>query len=151
MSAARFAAAYAALHASHTVGDHIVQSDRDACIKADPGLRGHLACARHVATYTVTQLCALLAVNAVTNARLRPGRIATGLAVSAVSHYVIDRRTVLRRFAEATGKSRFYRLGTPRPDRDDNPCLGTGAYALDQTAHVGFVYLAALIIAGGER
>ncbi len=151
-AATRFAAAYAALHASHAVGDHIVQSDRDACTKADPTLAGKIACGRHCLTYAATQLAALVAVNAATGARLRPGRIAAGLAVSAISHYVIDRRTVLKRFADATGKGRFYRLGTPQDgDGGGRPCLGTGAYALDQSAHTGFLLLAALVIGGGER
>jgi hypothetical protein len=150
MSAARFAAAYAALHGSHVVADHIVQSDGEACDKALPGLKGHAACGRHVASYTATQLLTLMAVNRVTGARLRPSRIAAGLALSAVSHYVIDRRVLLRKFADATGNARFYRLGAPRPGKDDNPTLGTGAYALDQAAHTGFLFLAALIIGGGD-
>lgn len=152
MSAAgRLGAVFAALYAAHQVGDHHVQSDRDACTKALPGREGHAACARHVATYTATAALALVAADRVTGMRLHPGRVAAGLAVSAVSHYVIDRRTVLRRLAEATGKGRFYHLGTPRPGRDDNPCIGTGAYALDQSAHTGFLLVAALIIAGGTR
>src|SRR5256885_16927252 len=63
----------------------------------------------------------------------------SGLAVSAVTHYIADRRTPLLRLAEAmqpvTGKADFYRLGAPREGRDDNPSLGTGAYALDQSWH----------------
>jgi hypothetical protein len=149
-SVARFAAAYAGLHGSHVVADHIVQSDRDACDKALPGVKGHLACARHVASYTATQLLALLAINNVTGAGLKPGRVAAGLALSAVSHYAVDRRTMLQKVVDATGKARFYRLGAPRPGKDDNPTLGTGAYALDQAAHTGLLFLAALIIAGGE-
>ena len=50
--------------------------------------------------------------------------------------HVADRRTPLRRFAEATGLGEFYALGQPREGRDDNPSLGTGAYALDQSWHV---------------
>jgi hypothetical protein len=140
---------FAALYAAHQVGDHHVQRDSDAQAKGLPGREGHAACLRHVATYTATAVVALAAAAAATGTRPRLGRVAAGLALSAVSHYVIDRRTPLKRFAEATGVAGFYRLGMPRPGRDDNPSLGTGAYALDQSAHVAFLFAAALIIAGG--
>lgn len=143
---------FAALFAAHQVADHHVQSDRDAQLKGKPGREGQLACARHVATYTATAVVALAAAHLATGSKPRYGRLAAGLAVSGVSHYVIDRRVLLKRLAVATGKGRFYALGAPRGGHyDDNPCLGTGAYALDQSAHVGFLLVAALIIAGGER
>lgn len=142
---------FAALFVSHSVGDHHVQRDRDAQLKGLPGCEGRLACARHVASYIGTQAVALAAAYLATGARPRWGRLAAGLAVSAVSHYVIDRRTPLKRFAEATGHAGFYALGAPRGGHyDDNPTLGTGAYALDQSAHHFFLLVAALII-GGER
>ncbi|MEV5819361.1 DUF3307 domain-containing protein [Micromonospora haikouensis] len=143
--AARFAAAFAALYAAHQLGDHHVQRDDDAQTKGKPGSDGRAACARHVATYTLTCAAALAATNRVTGAGMRPGRVLAGLVFSAATHYVIDRREPLRRFAEATGHAGFYRLGMPRPGRDDNPTLGTGAYALDQSAHVGCLFVAALI------
>ena len=40
------------------------------------------------------------------------------------------------------------RLGAPRPGHDDNPSLGTGAYALDAAWHHGWEAAAALILAG---
>jgi hypothetical protein len=71
------------------------------------------------------------------------------MAVSAISHYVADRRTPLRRLAglldRPTGKPAFWSLGLPRPGRDDNPTLGTGAYALDQSWHVGWLLVATMI------
>jgi hypothetical protein len=142
---------FAALYAAHQVADHHVQRDRDARLKGLPGAEGRLACTRHVASYTATAVVALAAAHLATSARPRYGRIAAGLTLSAVSHYVIDRREPLKRFAAVTGHAGFYALGTPRPGRDDNPCLGTGAYFLDQSLHVGFLFAAALIIAGGER
>jgi hypothetical protein len=84
----------------------------------------------------------------VTGARPSPIRAAAGLAVSAGSHYWADRRSTLAALAELVpGKGSFYRLGTPRPGRDDNPTLGTGAYALDQAWHTGWLLIAALVIA----
>lgn len=141
---------FAALYAAHQVADHHVQRSRDACTKGLPGREGQMACARHVASYTATAGLALAAAHTA-GVRMQPGRVAAGLALSAISHYVIDRRTPLKRFAELTGNAGFYQLGAPRPGRDDNPTLGTGAHALDQAAHVGFLYAAALIIAGGAR
>jgi hypothetical protein len=150
VSAGTLGAVFAALYAAHQVADHHVQRDCDAQAKGLPGREGHRACLRHVTSYTATAAIALAATKAVTGARMPLGRTVAAMAVSAVSHYVIDRREPLRRFAEATGHTRFYQLGMPRPGRDDNPSLGTGAYALDQSAHVGFLFVAALIIAGGE-
>ncbi|SRR6266568_5680101 len=157
MSAALFAAAFAALYAAHQVADHWVQTPRQAADKGLPGWPGRLACARHVAALTVTAAAALAAVALVTGAPVRPLPAVLGLAANAVSHYAADRRGPLLSLAGwlgATvmpGKGGFWRLGAPRPGRDDNPCLGTGAYALDQSWHVGWLFIAALIIAGGAR
>jgi hypothetical protein len=74
-------------------------------------------------------------------------RLLLGLAVSALTHYVADRRAPLRGLAQSVGRSGFYRLGAPRPGHDDNPSLGTGAYALDQSFHYLWLFVAALIIA----
>ena len=146
-----FGAVFAALYAAHMVGDHWVQTQRQSDTKGAPGWRGRLACAAHVATYTTTALVALLLLAWHLRQPLSPGWLAAGLAVSAVSHYVADRREPLRRISEAlqalTGKADFYRLGACRPGRDDNPSLGTGAYALDQSWHVGWLFVAALLIA----
>jgi hypothetical protein len=48
--------------------------------------------------------------------------------------------------AERLGMRGFVKLGAPRPGRDDNPSLGTGTYALDQSWHIGWLFVAALII-----
>lgn len=153
MSAATFGATFATLYAAHQVGDHHVQRDQEAAAKGKPGREGRVACARHVASYTATAALAMAATNRFTGAGVRPGRALAALVFSAVTHYVIDRREPLRRFAEVTGHGTFYRLGQPRPGRDDNPTLGTGAYALDQAAHVGCLLVASWIAAGdsGKR
>ncbi|MEU4216202.1 DUF3307 domain-containing protein [Actinoplanes sp. NPDC026623] len=142
-----FAAVFAALFVAHQVADHWVQTDRQATRKGSPGWPGRRGCAAHVATYTTTAAAALLALAAATGLPLSAGRAAAGLAVSAVTHYVADRRTPLRRLAELVGAARFYTLGACRTGRDDNPSLGTGAYALDQSFHYAWLFVAALIIA----
>ncbi|MDQ7910217.1 DUF3307 domain-containing protein [Phytohabitans sp. ZYX-F-186] len=145
---ATFAVVFVAFYAAHMVADHWVQTQWQADHKGHPGWIGRTACAAHVLTYTYTTLAAVgLAVWRL-DLDLAYGNLAAGLAISAVSHYIADRRTPLRRIAKLTGSGRFYTLGTPRPGKDDNPSLGTGAYALDQSWHIGWLFLSALVVAG---
>ncbi|GAA2810067.1 hypothetical protein GCM10010441_38380 [Kitasatospora paracochleata] len=141
--AARFAAAYALLRSAADVADHWVQTDHQARTKGQhdhhegqSSAAGRRACAAHVATYTATQAAALIAGPRLLGVRLRPGPVAAALALSAVTHYVADRREPLRRLADATGSGPFYRL----TDFGMN-----GAYALDQAFHHAFETCAALI------
>lgn len=151
MSTADAAAVFAALYAAHHVGDHWIQTHHQAQRKAAPGWPGRIACAKHVITYTLTCVAALALLVAATSWRPGTVELAVGLSVSAVSHYIADRRTPLFRLACAvdrwTGKAGFWNLGAPRADRDDNPSLGTGAYALDQSWHIGWLFLSALAVA----
>ncbi|BCJ44707.1 hypothetical protein GCM10010168_15200 [Actinoplanes ianthinogenes] len=142
-----FAAVFVALYVAHQFADHWVQSQHQADCKGRPGWPGRIACAAHVATYTATALFALAALRWSLDLDLSPGRVAAGLAVSAVTHYIADRRTPLKRLADLCGAGRFYTLGIPRPGHDDNPSLGTGSYALDQSFHYLFLFIAALVIA----
>ena len=145
--AATFAAVFAALYAAHAVADHWVQTQHQADHKGHPGWPGRIACAAHVATYTITALVAVTAAWRRLDLDLTLGNLTAGLAVSAITHYIADRRTPLRRIAELTGSGPFYILGTPRPGKDDNPSLGTGAYALDQSWHIGWLFISALVVA----
>ncbi|NUP47237.1 MAG: hypothetical protein HOW97_07975 [Catenulispora sp.] len=143
--AARFAAAYAALTASHELADYWVQVDADAQAKGKPGREGRLACARHVASYTATQAAALWAVDRYLRLGLRPGPAVTGLAVSAITHYAADRSaghwrdeqptTLLPRLAHRLGKS-----GWTRNDPTAGPLL-------DQSWHKAWITIAAGIAA----
>lgn len=142
-----FAAVFVALYAAHQVADHWVQTEHQANTKGLPGWPGRLACAAHVATYSATALAAILALVATTGADLSPIKLTAGLAISAATHYVADRRAPLTRLAAWAGHTQFHALGAPRPGRDDNPSLGTGAYALDQSWHIGWLFVAALVIA----
>jgi len=137
---ATFAAVGFTLLAAHSVGDHWVQTHRQACTKGAPTQAGRAACAWHVATLTATKAAALLAMELVTGLRLAAVAVLVGLAVDAASHYWADRRTTLARLAEAAGKGDFYRMGEG---------LASGAYALDQSWHIGWLFITALIIAGG--
>lgn len=140
-------AVFAGLFAAHQIADHWVQTQHQASSKGLPGWPGRLACIRHVASYTATAAVALVALAIWAGLELRPVPVVTALLVSAVSHYIADRRTPLRWIAEKIGSGPFYRLGQPRAGHNDNPTLGTGAYALDQSWHVSWLFVASLIIA----
>jgi hypothetical protein len=137
--AARIGLVLAAWKAAHGYADHIGQDSGDACEKGEPGWKGRAACARHVADLTATKLAALAVAGAATGIRLSPHRVAVAMAIDAASHYIIDRRTPLRKLAEVLGKTEFYTLGDPKAA----PC-GTGAYAMDQAAHDLLLFLTAL-------
>jgi len=145
--AATFAAVFVALYVAHQVADHWIQTDHQALHKGDTGWPGRLACLAHVGSYTFTALLAVLALPLFLGLPLDPARVAAGLLISAVTHYIADRRTPLATLAALVRLSGFYALGKPRPGRDDNACIGSGAYALDQSFHYLFLFVAALVIA----
>lgn len=154
-SAATFAAVFAALYAAHSFGDHWVQAHRQALAKGGPGWAGRIACGQHVLNLAVTKLAFIALMAWATGLQLHAGTLAAGLAVDGISHYWADRaarhpnstRTVtLARLAILLGKGDFYRMGAPRQGRDDQPHLGTGAYALDQSWHHAWLFITALII-----
>ncbi|AMD42799.1 hypothetical protein SEA_XKCD426_58 [Streptomyces phage Xkcd426] len=124
-SAAKAAVAYAAMRTAAHVADHWFQTGHQAAHKADEGLAGHKVMARHVASYAGAQAAALVVANRLLDVGMKPSRIAAAVAVSAATHWFIDRRWPVRKLAEATGKTGFHDLGGP---------LG-GAYILDQSAH----------------
>ena len=148
-TAVRFAAAYAVLTAAHEVGDYWVQRDAEAVAKGGHGAEGRAACARHVASYTATQAAALLAADRGLRIGLSWRHAAAGLAVSAVTHYIVDRSggrwreegpsTRLVRFARRTGHAGWL-------ERDP----GAGPL-LDQAWHKGWIAVAAAVAAGGSR
>ena len=144
-----FAVVFATLYAAHQVGDHWVQTGRQAAGKAAAGWPGRLACVRHVATLTAVKATAVALALTVTG--LRPGvlAVAIGLALDAASYYWADRRVTLRGLASALGRSEFFLLGAPRDGQNDAPHLGTGAYALDQSWHIAWLFAAALIASAG--
>lgn len=138
-----FSSVFCALYAAHQVGDHWAQTHRQACSKGDRTRQGQLACLAHVASLTLAKLVALGLLWYVT--RIPFGwTLAPALLLDAATHYWADRRYTLRALAERLGKSGFYRLGLP----EAAPC-GTGAYALDQSWHIGWLFITSLIIAAG--
>lgn len=147
MHAATFAAVFIALYVAHSVGDHWVQTSHQSAHKGRPGWVGRLADARHVATLTLTKLAFLIPAATLLGLHLSLLGLVAGLGVDAVTHWWADRRSTLAWLARVTGKGEFYRLGAPRAGHDDNPHIGTGAYALDQSFHHLWLLIAALVIA----
>lgn len=152
MTPATFAATFVTLWAAHQLADHWVQTGHQANNKHRHGKPiedriGRRACAAHVATYTLTTAVFVAAAWWLLHLDITPAGFVLGQAVSAVTHYWADRRFTLARLCTALGKADFYQLGAPRPDHNDNPSLGTGAYSLDQSFHVVFLFIAALLTA----
>lgn len=150
-AASVLAVSFAAVYAAHQVGDHWLQTPTQALSKGGTGWAARAACARHVAVLAGVKVAALVAAFTVAGLPVRPGWWAAGLGIDAVSHYWADRRVTLRALAAmfGPGKAAFFDLGAPRAGRDDNPTLGTGAYALDQSWHIGWLFITALILAAG--
>jgi hypothetical protein len=137
-AAGTFAAVFTTLYAAHQVADHWIQTQYQADTKAQPGWPGRLACLAHVASYTTTAAIALTAAAYLGNLHLSITRVTAALTVSAVSHYIADRRAPLRALADACRKA---------PAWLEN---GGGLYALDQSWHIGWLWIAALIATTGH-
>jgi len=137
---------FTVLYVAHMVADHWLQNDWMSSRKGEPGWSGRAVCALHVAIYTAASVALLLGAAAYLHVDLDGRAVAAGLAVSAGTHYFADRREPLRRLAALTGREGFYRFGAPK--RGHGPCMGTGAYVLDQSFHIFWLLIAAVIIAG---
>jgi hypothetical protein len=154
-----------ALYVGHHVGDYWVQTDHQAKHKGDAGSEGALQCALHVLSYLMTQVVTLFILSVVTGVKISVLGITLALLVSGGTHYLADRRehglmVWLARRLPSTAD--FLKLGVPRPltiyaaqvdgtprgpDPLDNPSLGTGAWALDQSWHIFWgVFVPALIL-----
>ena len=145
------------------VADHWLQTGHQAAHKADTGVAGHRAMAGHIASYAGAQALAVVAADRLLGMGLKPGRIAAAVAVSAATHWFIDRRWPVRKLAEATGKTGCKRDGRctdPEHAPDGSDCDGGfhtlggplgGAYVLDQSAHHLMEAVASVVAARGGR
>lgn len=146
-TAVTFAATLPALLVAHNVADHWVQTEAQSIHKGHRSHGGRLACLRHVASYTLVTAGTVALLWWLLDLPITPTGFIAGQLVSAVTHYWADRRHTLAKLAALIGKREFVTFGAPRPGRDDNPSLGTGAYALDQSWHWLWLGVAALITA----
>lgn len=146
-AAVSFAVLLPTLLVAHHVADHWVQTERQAMRKGLPGWPGRLACLDHVASYVWVCTVAVAGVWWLFDLPITTTGVLTGQAISAVTHYFADRRAPLAWLARLIGKGGFFTFGTPRPGHDDNPSLGSGAYALDQSWHWLWLGVAAAVTA----
>lgn len=141
-NASRFAAVAATLTAMHHIGDFVLQTDHQSARK--PCTEDRLVeCSeaeswwcnqKHVASYHAAQLAGLLVANQALGLKLNPSRVAAGVAISWVTHTVIDRRWPVRWWMDNTG-SKDFRV------------KAGGGMHVDQTAHHACLWTSALVIA----
>jgi len=136
-----FGAVFGAMFAGHYLGDFWVQSDQHARTKHLATREGRKALAIHVATLTLSQAAFLGLAMLLLGLRLNPLWAVAGLALNAATHAVADMRRPLERLADLIGKGGFYRRG----DASAAPC-GTGAFALDQGAHLPILVVASMLM-----
>jgi hypothetical protein len=146
-----------ALIPAHRVGDYWLQTHGQALTKGAPGLRGRVACGEHVLTLTGVKVLFLLLAYAATGIWPALYAAVIGLGLDAVSHYWADRAAghpdkhkpvTLERLAIATGKEDFWSFGKGAVDAAGNP-VGTasaGSNLLDQSFHMGMLFVAALVM-----
>ncbi|KJY27429.1 hypothetical protein [Streptomyces sp. NRRL S-495] len=153
-TAATMAAVFVVLYTAHQVGDHWVQTSCQAAEKGKPGWTGRWACSKHVISLTATKVALLVPVALLLDLQVTVGGSALALALDACSHWWADRRVTLARLAKLVDKTEFYELGTyahPHHPTDAKglyaPTLGTGAYALDQSWHMLWLLVAAVVAA----
>jgi len=167
-----FGAVLAVLWAAHDVGDHVVQTDRQAVRKSWPGRDGAWALGGHVASYTVVQLVAVGALRWWAGVRPSWWRTVVAVAFSAGSHALLDRRWPVVWVLRHTGSADFACAQIPRqrvtftetavgyskrgmfPSVSysgyvpEHPLPLHGPYLADQALHHGCLAVTAAILAG---
>ena len=136
-----FAVSLLALSVAHQLGDHLVQTDRQAVRKADPHSYGRGAATRamagHLVGYHLTALVVLVGTALVLRVPLRLSGVAAGLAFSALTHGLLDLRWPVRALLRSVGAPRFAEASTPV----------SGLYAADQALHRLALLISALLVA----
>ena len=120
-----FAVALVVFNVAHQLGDHVVQTDHQAAAKAGPGWVGVRAMAGHLFTYHLAAGGLLVGTFAVLGLPLTVTGLAAGLALSAVSHGLLDRRWPVRAMLRAVRAPKF-------ADSTSPVC---GMYQADQAWH----------------
>ncbi|WDZ86379.1 DUF3307 domain-containing protein [Micromonospora cathayae] len=137
-SAIVFAVVAATFYAGHQVADHVLgQSDKQAAHKAAPGWDGWRHLLGHVVAYHLVVVVMLTITIAVLDLPVTVAGLAAGLAFSAVSHAILDRRWPVRWILNHTGSGDF-------ADRQAPIC---GMYLADQSLHAACLWASALLVA----
>lgn len=132
-----FAISLLALLVAHQVGDHVMQSDRQTAGKSGAGLPAWRAMVGHLLGYHVTAAAMLLGTAAAVGMPLTTAGVVAGLAFSAITHGILDRRWPVAAVLRATGAPNFARATTPL----------SGMQAADQALHQLALLISALFIA----
>jgi hypothetical protein len=144
--------AFIALFAAHQVGDHWYgQTHYEALNKGGTGeasREGRLCAFRHALKLYMHKAVFLAIVAQAADIHFPIWQFVLAMFIDVTSHYLIDRRWTLQWIAEHTGKGEFYHLGedTVKADGTRAYHIGTGAYAMDQAAHMLFIFICALIL-----
>lgn len=152
MSGIEFAAGFAALLAAHQVGDHWFGQTHDEALTkggiGDNTTEGRNAAFSHALKMGAHAIAATGLIELFVGVRFNALGWICAILLTTVSHYIIDRRWTLEWVADHTGKGEFYRLGSTTVDAEGNRAfhIGTGAYAMDQAAHLLFVFISALVL-----
>ena len=132
-----FLVALAALLVAHQLGDHVLQTDRQAGEKAGQGAAAVRAMLGHLFTYHAAAAVVLVGTFAVLDLPLAVVGVVAGLSFSALTHGLLDRRWPVRALLVRTGAPRFAESTAP-------VC---GMYAADQALHQFALLVSALLIA----
>lgn len=112
--------------------------DRDGQPTLTASQLGRRACTAHVAVYTAGQIAAATAVTRMLGYRLPPSAVLAGAAITAGTHWLLDRGPTLTRLASLTGKSEYLSRVTVvrQPDGGaDQHGAGTAWNEMDRSAH----------------
>jgi Protein of unknown function (DUF3307) len=131
-----FLVALVVLVVAHQVGDHVLQTDRQAANKAGPGLVAARAMAGHLLTYHAAAALLLVGTFAVLRLPLGVPGLLAGLAFSAATHGWLDRRWPVRGLLRAMRAPKFAEATTPV----------FGLYQADQALHQLALLVCALLI-----
>ena len=145
--------AFMSLVGGHYAGDQWVQTSHQACMKSLAGSTGrlmaHWNCAKHVATYSLCGLVIFLGAAWWLDLPLRPGWVAAGLVLNALTHYVVDLRTPLLWLARKAGKGGYVQhCQVMRPSGPEAGGPGTASFELDQSWHFFWIVISSLVMAG---
>src|SRR5262245_7349169 len=128
-----FTVALLVLFVAHQVGDHVVQTDRQAQAKT----ARWRALAGHLASYHLTAAVLLVGTDLLLRLPISTRGLAAGLAFSAFTHALLDRRWPVRAILRATGSPQFAEATAP-------VC---GLYVADQALHHLALLFSALLVA----
>jgi len=131
-----FAVSMIGLLVAHQLGDHVIQTDRQAAGKAG----GHgwwWPMAGHLAGYHAVAAAVVVGTGALLGLPLTVRGVVAGLAFSALTHGLLDRRWPVRAVLRAFGSPRFAEATAPI----------CGIYAADQALHKLALLGSALMIA----